>query len=83
MTRAPDEPASPAAAAFQAKHGIDGRPGHDGDRERWCDCCESRVTVGNDGETEYGHKVRCPHRPDDFPKGSRGTHYYDPSEGSA
>lgn len=28
-------------------------------REDWCAECESRITIGTDGQTEYGHKWSC------------------------
>ena len=33
-----------------------------------CDHCRSRCTRGPDG-VEYGHKYRCPDRPDHLPTG--------------
>lgn len=30
-------------------------------RERWCQVCRRRVTIGATGEREYGHKVDCTH----------------------
>lgn len=35
-------------------------------REKRCGSCRSRVTVGTDGSTEYGHQYGCPERPADL-----------------
>lgn len=44
--------------------------GEDGekDREKRCETCRSRVTVGTDGSTEYGHEYGCPERPAELPQ---------------
>lgn len=41
------------------------------DRTRFCEYCDRRVTIGTDGQTEFGHARtrtrtggRCPDRPD-------------------
>lgn len=46
-----------------------------GDREFRCSTCGARCTRGTDG-TEYGHKYKCPHRPDSLPTGSGGSASY-------
>lgn len=48
------------------------KPSDDTERTRFCETCGRRVTIGTDGETEYGHRRagwthddgdRCPERP--------------------
>jgi len=37
------------------------------DREAICTTCKARITIGTDGNVEYGHKYGCAERPEHLP----------------
>ena len=50
----------------------------DGERELRCPRCRARCTRSPTSDLEYGHKARCPRRPDHFPYAEGPS--YDPEE---
>jgi len=50
----------------------------DGEGEFRCDACNARCTRSPTKDIEYGHRSRCPHRPDHFPYGRPVYHVEDP-----